>query len=108
MNLFLIVSLLFLFVLFKMLCLIFQLDYISRLMWQAQLRGHKTWRLNPPPECEAVCKGFTFRIQPGDVCKLKETLIFILLNKLLLLHLIYTDYFLKVNRLSGLFRKLIS
>lgn len=38
-------------------------------MWQAQLQGHKTWRLNPPPECESVCEGFEFRVEPGDICK---------------------------------------
>uniref|UniRef100_A0A4P6D9D4 Cupin-like domain-containing protein n=4 Tax=Rhodnius TaxID=13248 RepID=A0A4P6D9D4_RHOPR len=43
------------------------LDYITRLMWQAQLRGHKTWRLNPPPECEMVCKSFSFEVFPGDI-----------------------------------------
>ncbi|XP_024085667.1 uncharacterized protein LOC106662927 isoform X2 [Cimex lectularius] len=43
------------------------LDYISRLMWQAQLRGHKTWRLNPPPECEDICPSHTFTVKPGDI-----------------------------------------
>ncbi|XP_052131178.1 uncharacterized protein LOC113218390, partial [Frankliniella occidentalis] len=43
------------------------LDYISRLMWQAQLKGHKTWMLTPPPECEHVCSSFSFRAAPGDV-----------------------------------------
>lgn len=43
------------------------LDYISRLMWQAQLRGHKTWMLTPPPECENVCSSFSFRADPGDI-----------------------------------------
>lgn len=43
------------------------LDYISRLMWQAQLKGHKTWMVAPPPECEHVCSSFSFRAQPGDV-----------------------------------------
>ncbi|XP_075225290.1 uncharacterized protein LOC142326589 [Lycorma delicatula] len=46
---------------------VMHLDYISRLMWQAQLRGHKTWSLNPPPECESVCNGYTFRVHPGDI-----------------------------------------
>ncbi|XP_046663604.1 uncharacterized protein LOC124356569 [Homalodisca vitripennis] len=46
---------------------VMHLDYISRLMWQAQLQGHKTWRLNPPPECENVCQGFQFRVEPGDI-----------------------------------------
>jgi len=52
----------------NMLCL--QIDYISRLMWQAQLRGHKTWRLVPPPDCDHVCTGFSFRVEPGDIGKL--------------------------------------
>ncbi|KAJ1522813.1 hypothetical protein ONE63_001966 [Megalurothrips usitatus] len=43
------------------------LDYISRLMWQAQLKGHKTWMLTPPPECEHVCSSFSFRAEPGDI-----------------------------------------
>jgi hypothetical protein len=50
------------------LCL--QIDYISRLMWQAQLRGHKTWRLVPPPDCDHICTGFSFRVEPGDIGKL--------------------------------------
>lgn len=49
--------------------IVLQLDYISRLMWQAQLQGHKTWRLNPPPECEDVCQSFQFRVEPGDICE---------------------------------------
>jgi len=52
----------------NMLCL--QIDYISRLMWQAQLRGHKTWRLVPPPDCDHICTGFSFRVEPGDIGKL--------------------------------------
>lgn len=52
----------------NMLCL--QIDYISRLMWQAQLRGHKTWRLVPPPDCDHVCTGLSFKVEPGDIGKL--------------------------------------
>jgi hypothetical protein len=52
----------------NMLCL--QIDYISRLMWQAQLRGHKTWRLVPPPDCDHICTGLSFRVEPGDIGKL--------------------------------------
>lgn len=51
----------------NMLCL--QIDYISRLMWQAQLRGHKTWRLVPPPDCDHICTGLSFRVEPGDIGK---------------------------------------
>jgi hypothetical protein len=47
-----------------------QIDYISRLMWQAQLRGHKTWRLVPPPDCDHICTGLSFRVEPGDIGKL--------------------------------------
>lgn len=47
-----------------MFCL--QLDYISRLMWQAQLQGNKTWMLSPAPECDRQCEKFSFRVEPGD------------------------------------------
>uniref|UniRef100_A0A0K8TCI3 Bifunctional arginine demethylase and lysyl-hydroxylase JMJD6 n=1 Tax=Lygus hesperus TaxID=30085 RepID=A0A0K8TCI3_LYGHE len=43
------------------------LDYISRLMWQAQLKGHKVWRLTPTPECESVCSSISFTVSPGDI-----------------------------------------
>ncbi|XP_060535211.1 uncharacterized protein LOC132707387 isoform X2 [Cylas formicarius] len=42
------------------------LDYINRLMWQAQLRGSKRWKLLPPPECQSVCEGVEFTVVPGD------------------------------------------
>ncbi|KAJ3663015.1 hypothetical protein Zmor_007326 [Zophobas morio] len=42
------------------------LDFINRLMWQAQLKGSKTWHLIPPPECEDVCSQFSFLVEPGD------------------------------------------
>lgn len=35
-------------------------------MWQAQLRGNKSWTLAPTPECDAVCKSFSFYVEPGD------------------------------------------
>lgn len=43
-----------------------QLDYIPRLMWQGQIKGNKTWNLAPIPECDHVCKPFTFYVEPGD------------------------------------------
>lgn len=46
--------------------LLLQLDFINRLMWQAQLKGTKTWYLKPPPECESVCKSISFVVEPGD------------------------------------------
>ncbi|KAJ6647456.1 hypothetical protein Bhyg_02679 [Pseudolycoriella hygida] len=42
------------------------LDYIPRLMWQAQLRGNKTWTLAPTPECSSICDQFTFYVESGD------------------------------------------
>lgn len=45
---------------------ILQLDFINRLMWQAQLQGTKTWNLLPPPECEQSCKPIEFIAEPGD------------------------------------------
>lgn len=42
------------------------LDFISRLMWQAQLQGNKTWQLIPSPECQDVCQQFSFYVEPGD------------------------------------------
>ena len=38
-------------------------------MWQAQLKGSKTWHLIPPPECEDVCSQFSFLVEPGDASK---------------------------------------
>ncbi|XP_012274443.1 uncharacterized protein LOC105696500 [Orussus abietinus] len=43
------------------------LDYIPRLMWQAQLIGGKTWRVAPTPECDHSCKSFEFSAAPGDI-----------------------------------------
>lgn len=47
----------------------FQLDFINRLMWQAQLKGSKTWHLRPSPECEHVCEALDFLVEPGDAGK---------------------------------------
>lgn len=35
-------------------------------MWQAQLRGNKTWTLAPTPECSRVCDQFSFYVESGD------------------------------------------
>ncbi|KAJ8965748.1 hypothetical protein NQ317_016883 [Molorchus minor] len=43
------------------------IDFINRLMWQAQLKGSKTWFLRPPPECQNVCTPLSFLAEPGDV-----------------------------------------
>lgn len=45
---------------------IFQLDFINRLMWQAQLKGSKVWNLMPPSECQNVCRPISFSVYPGD------------------------------------------
>lgn len=45
---------------------IMHLDYIPRLMWQAQLQGNKSWVLAPTPECEQICHSFSFYVEPGD------------------------------------------
>ncbi|XP_075170066.1 uncharacterized protein LOC142242032 [Haematobia irritans] len=42
------------------------LDYIHRLMWQAQIKGNKSWILAPTPECDHLCKSFSFNVEPGD------------------------------------------
>lgn len=45
---------------------IMHLDYIPRLMWQAQLLGNKSWTVAPTPECARECEGFEFYVEPGD------------------------------------------
>ncbi|KAI8127627.1 hypothetical protein CVS40_3058 [Lucilia cuprina] len=42
------------------------MDHIHRLMWQAQLKGNKSWLLAPTPECDQVCNTFSFVAGPGD------------------------------------------
>nr|XP_022917439.1 uncharacterized protein LOC111426855 [Onthophagus taurus] len=42
------------------------LDFISRLMWQAQLKGSKKWILKPSPECDSICETLSFIVNPGD------------------------------------------
>lgn len=49
---------------------IMHLDYIPRLMWQAQLRGNKSWSVAPTPECASECEPFGFYVEPGDAGEL--------------------------------------
>lgn len=42
------------------------LDYINRLMWQAQLKGSKSWHIKAAQECEEVCSSMSFEVNPGD------------------------------------------
>ncbi|XP_018397417.1 PREDICTED: uncharacterized protein LOC108775528 [Cyphomyrmex costatus] len=46
---------------------VMHLDYISRLMWQAQVIGSKTWTVAPTPECDSECKSFQFSVNVTDV-----------------------------------------
>ncbi|XP_077281711.1 uncharacterized protein LOC143908174 [Temnothorax americanus] len=46
---------------------VMHLDYISRLMWQAQITGSKTWIVAPTPECDSECKSFKFSVDVTDV-----------------------------------------
>lgn len=46
---------------------IMHLDYISRLMWQGQILGSKVWTVAPTPECDNICKRFSFSVEAGDV-----------------------------------------
>ncbi|EZA60525.1 hypothetical protein DMN91_009957 [Ooceraea biroi] len=46
---------------------VMHLDYISRLMWQAQVIGSKTWTVAPTPECHSECKSFKFSVDATDV-----------------------------------------
>lgn len=46
---------------------VMHLDYISRLMWQAQVIGSKTWSVAPTPECDSECTSFKFIVNAADV-----------------------------------------
>ncbi|CAG9793982.1 unnamed protein product [Diatraea saccharalis] len=46
---------------------VMHLDYISRLMWQGQVKGSKIWSVAPVPECDHICNKFQFHVQAGDV-----------------------------------------
>ncbi|XP_001352447.3 uncharacterized protein [Drosophila pseudoobscura] len=45
---------------------VMHLEYMPRLMWQAQLKGNKSWYLAPAPECDHQCQPFSFYVEPGD------------------------------------------
>jgi len=42
-------------------------DQIMEPSWQAQIRGQKRWKIEPPPECAAVCRKFAVVVNPGDI-----------------------------------------
>lgn len=52
-------------------------------MWQAQLKGSKTWFLEPSPECENVCQSFEFLVEAGDAGNIIIRRNLVLQNKLL-------------------------
>ncbi|KAI8426094.1 hypothetical protein MSG28_005053 [Choristoneura fumiferana] len=46
---------------------VMHLDYISRLMWQGQVKGLKKWSIAPVPECDDVCHKLEYYVEPGDI-----------------------------------------
>ncbi|XP_008207611.1 uncharacterized protein LOC100119666 [Nasonia vitripennis] len=43
------------------------LDEVDYTSWQAQIRGHKTWTLEPPRECHYVCRRLQVTVDPGEI-----------------------------------------
>ncbi|XP_002155363.1 uncharacterized protein LOC100211992 isoform X1 [Hydra vulgaris] len=44
------------------------IDYVNRPSWQAQVKGKKTWYIEPPPECESVCPmHLQATMEPSDI-----------------------------------------
>ncbi|CAH0398843.1 unnamed protein product [Chilo suppressalis] len=46
---------------------VMHLDYISRLMWQGQVKGRKIWSVAPVPDCDHVCNKFQYYVEAGDI-----------------------------------------
>ncbi|XP_059469456.1 bifunctional arginine demethylase and lysyl-hydroxylase JMJD6-like isoform X2 [Neocloeon triangulifer] len=42
-------------------------DNVGHVSWQAQLKGHKLWVLQPPPECLYRCSIMQTILKPGDI-----------------------------------------
>ena len=40
---------------------------LSHLIESTQIRGRKTWLINPPPDCEHVCRRHSVTVESGDV-----------------------------------------
>lgn len=51
-------------------------DQISEPSWQAQIRGRKRWRLEPPGECSYQCQPLEVVVEPGDIIVLDTFLWF--------------------------------
>ena len=47
--------------------ILFQLDFVQRPSWQAQISGTKTWSLIPSPECEGICHSVNVTVETGDI-----------------------------------------
>ncbi|KAA0202409.1 hypothetical protein HAZT_HAZT004529 [Hyalella azteca] len=45
------------------------IDHVGKRSWQAQIRGSKTWTLEPPPECYFQCQTLSVTVHPGNISK---------------------------------------
>ncbi|KAA0193818.1 hypothetical protein HAZT_HAZT004532 [Hyalella azteca] len=43
------------------------IDHVGKPSWQAQIRGSKTWTLEPPPECYFQCQTLSVTVHPGNI-----------------------------------------
>jgi histone arginine demethylase JMJD6 len=46
-----------------------KVDHVSLASWQAQIRGKKSWSLEPPPECFYQCRTMEVIVEPGDTSR---------------------------------------
>ncbi|XP_022906812.1 uncharacterized protein [Onthophagus taurus] len=42
-------------------------DDVTYPSWQAQIKGRKTWKLAPPPECMHKCQRMEITVEPGEI-----------------------------------------
>ncbi|CAN7991987.1 unnamed protein product [Ixodes hexagonus] len=43
------------------------IDHVGKPSWQAQIRGHKQWILEPVPECYSECHRLETVVHPGEI-----------------------------------------
>ncbi|XP_038070346.1 bifunctional arginine demethylase and lysyl-hydroxylase psr-1-like [Patiria miniata] len=43
------------------------IDDVELPSWQAQIKGHKRWTLEPPPECYLECQILEVEVHPGEI-----------------------------------------
>ncbi|XP_022091989.1 bifunctional arginine demethylase and lysyl-hydroxylase psr-1-like [Acanthaster planci] len=43
------------------------IDDVELPSWQAQVKGHKRWTLEPPPECYLECQTLEVEVHPGEI-----------------------------------------